>query len=552
MQWLFPERVLSRQLFSVSISIVIANFLIGIFAPTTGDFDDEITFLDALWRVVVGQHYSVDFHDPHGFGPYQLGAVLWDGLGPHYNVMRVAIFLFNLLIVLCGCISAKVKLAQRTELALLFCITLAFQISAPSVFNKVTELGMAGFYDRQIVAALAVLFVLTFSDGPKNSTLEDAVEVALGAVLLNILFLIKISGPVLGLLILLGGCFRQSHRVIHQLLKLFILVIAFAAITVMEFKVTGLQPFAVFQDYELSAHARLAYSFSALVRGVMYWPFVASLFLLFLFGSSHAQKPFDWRRLGLVIGTYAACQYALNITNGFGPNVWVAPAAIVTLVAHRSVVPDHIHRLLDESEWRWRFSPSRLAEISVRDAIPYVIFAVVLVPQAAASIAGLLTGVSSSLGLFGSSIVISAEKTIAIRCWFWDSQDSPVYTDYANSINDAVKALAALNLGNQTIANLDFANPFPVLFLAPPPNGIQVWWDTGFTVPRGATVQSRDVIGDACVVVIPATPNPDHEDISAQLFRMAQPLLASDFKIIYQDRLWTFYKRTENCPAARS
>jgi hypothetical protein len=44
-------------------------------------------------------------------------------------------------------------------------------------------------------------------------------------------------------------------------------------------------------------------------------------------------------------------------------------------------------------------------------------------------------------------------------------------------------------VGDKAIANLDFTNPFPVLFLAQPPKSIQVWWDFGFNVPRGTMLE---------------------------------------------------------------
>src|SRR5438874_9410378 len=98
---------LLRKLFFLCAIIIIANCLIGIFARMSGEPEDDITFLDALWRVVLGQRVGIDFHYALGIGPYQLGALLWPWLGPHFYVMRFAITLINLLIVFCGCIVAE-------------------------------------------------------------------------------------------------------------------------------------------------------------------------------------------------------------------------------------------------------------------------------------------------------------------------------------------------------------------------------------------------------------------------------------------------------------
>ena len=55
------------KLICLSAIIIIANFLIGIIAPIFYDVDDEIGYLDTLWRVVRGQRVGVDYHNPMGF-----------------------------------------------------------------------------------------------------------------------------------------------------------------------------------------------------------------------------------------------------------------------------------------------------------------------------------------------------------------------------------------------------------------------------------------------------------------------------------------------------
>ena len=236
--------------------------------------------------MVVGQVISIDYHDPMGSGPYQLGALLWHWLGPHYYVMRLAIALFSLSIAFCGCIVAQRTLARRADLALLFCVTLAFQLSAPTAYEfSPPSLGMGDFYNRHIMSGLAVLFLQTFGGRPISSTRENAIEVALSAFLLNIMFLTKISGFLLGLMILLAGCLLQG-RTAHRFLSLCAAVLLFATITTIEFKATGLELLPIIQDYALAAHVRLAYSFHDLARGVVSWPLVSSVTLLVLFAVS--------------------------------------------------------------------------------------------------------------------------------------------------------------------------------------------------------------------------------------------------------------------------
>ena len=263
-----------HKLCFLSAIVITGNFLIGIFARMTGDTGDEVTFFDTLWRVVVGQRVGIDFHYALGIGPYQLGALLWHWLGPHYYVMLLSITFFNLSIAFCGCIVAERTLARRTNLALLFCVTLAFQVSAPTVCNSsLTHWGIGEFYNRLINSALAVLFLQTFAGGLTSSKREHASEVAVAACLLNIMFLTKISGFLLGVMILSAGCLLQG-RIIHRLLSLCATLLAFAAITAIEFKMTGLELLPIIQDYELAAHARLNYSLDEIERAMVPWPLV--------------------------------------------------------------------------------------------------------------------------------------------------------------------------------------------------------------------------------------------------------------------------------------
>jgi hypothetical protein len=531
-----------RILLCLSAIIITANALIGIFAPTLFGLDDEIQFLDTLWRTVVGQRVGIDYHNPLGFGPFQLGALLWHWLGPHYYVMRLAITLFSLSIAFCGCIVTKRTLAHRPDLALLFCATLAFQLSTPTIYESTpTSLSMSGYYDRHIVSALAVLFLQTFGGALKSSKRENAIEVALAVCLLNIMFLTKISGFLLGLMILLAGCLLRN-RAGHGLLNLCAALVAFVVVTAIEFKATGLEFIPVIQDYELAANARLTYSYYDIVRGIFSGPFVGSVALLVFFAISRwpREQRLDFRCVGLIIGTYAACQFAINITNGWGVNLGLAPAAAASLAVCVGVTADAQQMASAESWWR-RFAPSRLAEISVREAVPIVIFMLVLVPQVVASIVGITIGTLVSLEIEGPPVVVTAGKGVSFRSLPWPGLDSPVYV---KSLNDAVAVIASLKLDHEAIANLDFANPFPVLFLAPPPKGTYNILDVFFSTLR----DWRQVIGDACAVTIPMQPN--SPEVTARFIDIVQPKLASDFSIVYRDALWSIYRRTRDCATA--
>jgi hypothetical protein len=334
-------------------------------------------------------------------------------------------------------------------------------------------------------------------------------------------------------MILLAGCLLQG-RIAHRLLSLCAAVLVFTAIAAIEFKATGLEFVPVIQDYELAARARLAYSFSDLVRGVVTWPFLSSVALLILFAVSQPLgKVRLWLRCIVIVGTYAACQFALTMTNQGDLSMWLAPAAIASLVVCMNAKPVAPQGGGLKSWWQ-RFDPSLLAEISARQAIPPLIFGLVLIPEIFSSIVVVTIGTLVSLAI-ETPYVMTAGKGISFI-----ARGKPRPLD-----GGAVTAISSLNLGNEAIANLDLNNPFPVLFLAPPPKGIQIFWHFGINIPRNARLGWQDVIGDACVVTIPA--QPWITESTKRLADIVRAKLATDFKLVYQDVLWSIYRKTGDC-----
>src|SRR5262249_49501964 len=356
------DNKIGKKLLRISLfvcgTIIIMNFGIGNYTPTTVALNDEIGFFDTLWRVVIGQRVGNDYHDPMGFGPYQVGALLWRWLGPHDYIMRLSIALFSISIAVCGCfVVRRTLLHSRVDLALLFCITLAFQVSAPTVYPDSGQFGIMAFYNRLSASTLAVLFLQTFGDRSLTNVARDRREIASGiainAFLLNVLFLTKISGFLLGIVILISG-FAVQTRFVTKFLILCATIAAFGVMMAAEFKFTGLDFIAVIREYGVAARARSAYSIGDVVRSLVNSPFVTSIALLAVFGLLQRPSPrattSGLRARGIIIGCYAGCQFALNMTNAGPPTMWLAPAAIVSLA---------ISMDMKATVWRTRQSENR-------------------------------------------------------------------------------------------------------------------------------------------------------------------------------------------------
>src|SRR6201999_3488697 len=119
------------------------------------------------------------------------------------------------------------------------------------------------------------------------------------------------------------------------------------------------------------------------------------------------------------------------------------------------------------------------------------------------------------------------------------------------SYNDAIQAIDGLAAGGYVIANLDFMNPFPALFLAPAPRGVSVFWDfSKYTsnVPTGYQLGWQEIIGDACIITEPS--GKLQTTISSQpLIDAAQAHLTRTFVPVYQDDLWRIWKSKDGCDA---
>jgi len=240
------------------------------------------------------------------------------------------------------------------------------------------------------------------------------------------------------------------------------------------------------------------------------------------------------RTRGIIIGCYAGCQFALNMTNAGPPTMWLAPAAMVSL-AICTDMDAAVCRTRQGNRWQ-RFDPYLLGDVSLREAAPYLVFVLVLFRQILGSILGLGVAVSTAFGITAPYFITAGH---GVSLWVYPGGA------YEKSLNDAANAIASVKLDQQVIANLDYSNPFPVLFLAPPPKGNYPWFNWGYNIPKGAVLNWYDVIGDACVVTIPAVPfNPG---IRRRLVDVVQSKLVVDFEVVYQDGSWSIFKRSHDC-----
>ena len=521
------------------VAIVIGNFVVGVLTPITLGPQDDMMFMDQVWRYVQGHHLGTDFHNPIGFGPFQVAAILWRLLGPQYYVLRASADLFALLIVLCSCVVAKRQLRNAPGLAAVFCLTVAFEASGPSTYGWLHDFGMSLFYDRLLMSAFSVLFVQSFANDFDSRQERDYIDHFTAAFLLNILFLVKISGLVLGLPIMVVGRVVRG-RFSRSLVDIASILLFLAVMVAIDFVITGTSFSAVIHEYRLAAQAKTG-SFSVVyaLRVASTWPIRAVVVLMVLYAVSRpaSDRGGNLWRCFFIIATFWACQVALDLSNGSPALLDLAPAAAIAIVTWTDTAET---RVFWERMWS-RLDPRRLDQISVREVIPLLLIALVLVPEALSSLRALKLDYSISGGT-ARPITVTANKGITLELLL----SNPGFTDFALSINPAIQAIESLGAGRDKIANLDFTNPFPALFLSPDPKGVSVFWDFGINEPIEYQPTWQEVIGDACIVT-----EPKHGilDLSKPLIDAVQPHLTSAFTLVYEDDSWKIWKFRGGCDA---
>ena len=521
-------------------AIVIANFVIGALTPITLGPEDDMVHIDRVWRFVQGYHLGTDFHDPHGFGPFKVAATLWHLLGPHYYVLRASADLFALVIVLCSFAVATRQLRRAPGLAGLFCITVAFEASGPSIYGWNHDFGMALFHDRLLMSALSVLFVQSFANDFDSGRERNYTDHFTAALLLNILFLVKISGLVLGLAIILGGCAVRG-RFSRSLVDVAQVALFLTVMVAIDFVITGTSFFPVIHEYWLAAQARTgSYSVRDALSYASQLPVLGVVVLMVLYAISHPGRESSGSlfRCFFIIALFWVCQVVLNMSNTSAPALlFLAPAAAVAVVtwagtSETSVVWEHL--------WS-RLHPRRLQDISAIEAIPLVIISLVLAPEALASLRAVKLDYSILSGS-AKPIAVTANRGITFEVL---SHEADVAV-FALSINRAIQAIEGLGASRDTIANLDFMNPFPALLLSPAPKGASVYWDFGNNVPIGYKPGWQEITGDACIVT-----EPKHGIYagyySARLIDAAQPHLRTAFTLVYEDESWKIWKLSGGC-----
>jgi hypothetical protein len=528
---------LTIKTFFLSAAIIGVNLLINLTSPVTEFPYDDFVLIDGIWRTVQGQHAGADYYDPVGFWLSHIGAAWWRVVGPDRSVLALTSATFSIIIMLCASFVLANRLWFLPRYCLLIGAVLAFEASAPSVYGwSVFMTGMAGYYNRLSVAALAVLFLQFFTGQRKRSHSGLMVECGTAAILLNILFLVKISAFILGIGIITTSTLALRPRSFPSTAKmLMVLFLLLTVVVAADLVIAGTNPVDFLHTYQTAAATKLSpVSGNSIERILKSWSLVVSVVLLVIYARRPPAIP---RGASVtVIGAYAVIQLCLNVSNTQPETIFLAPACALALLSWRP--PSEPERSDQASRRHWlRKSPMAV--------LPAVMCLLVLVPQMVSSFFAIALAVSVASG-FEAPIYISAGKGISVPV-VGAFGDAGRADEFAVNVNRGVAALQQLSVNNERIAALDYTNPFPALFGLPSPKGVPIVWALGNDQPYDSVLQARELVGDACIVMRPLRPTQVVKDSTELVIAAAKPILATSFNLVGDDDYWKIYRRKDGC-----
>jgi hypothetical protein len=532
---------LAIRLFGVCLAIIAVNCIVGMFVPITDCLSDDFWLLNDVWHVVLGQKLGVDYHDALGFGVSQVGAIVWRILPPggHAYTLRLTDAVFNAGVIACAVLVAVRVFRTRKYLAWVFCIPLALFLSSSSIDGSLLAFGSSMFFDRLAEGVLAVLLLHVMAAKPVRAPCFDPI---MAAVLLNLLFLVKVSGFLIGLPVVVVGIFssntfKDGLRVLGAALALL------AILLVLDFLLTGLSPGLVLREYVLPARARGEPDLSLLVHALVNRTLWGSAALLFVFSCFQRPQPGTFLRRLLLPAVYAFCQVGIHLSNSLEPGLIMASALVALQL---DTIPERKRPFLPR---HWPLSAgetARLRILPVFDLIPYAFAFLVVCIQLRAMAIGSFLGVLAVTG-HSADVVMAGDGEALWRLKLGINQTQD---DFAVSIRDGAEIIKGLHADKNVIATLDFTNPFPLLFGTTPPQGTWNWLEVKSNVPIGYMPKSGEVIGNACIVMLPLSPD---MPITTELFtRATAPALAHDFVLAKQDKWWRVYRRTGCAPGVKA
>ncbi|MBZ5675670.1 MAG: hypothetical protein LAP61_15625 [Acidobacteriia bacterium] len=519
-----PRGSVKRHVFFAAALAIISGAAIYVGAPYASRYaEDYGQFLDGGWRLLNGQRPHLDFYSPYGvfvYVPITLGlALAHDVRGMGYGNALMAL--------LAGVWAYGVARRRLTSSASIFAaLSLALLACAPYPLGQFPNvLSYAMIYNRQSYALLGILLIEAYpavEDGARRSRAELAGGLSSGAVC-GILFFLKPTYFLAAVTLLAAGLFLRPVR--RE--RLLALAAGFSAVALATLWYLRFDVGAVLRDMAMVAGARTGGLFmDSLGQRSVASSFELLMLLIcaILTPRKRDAKVSGWRQRFLQNPglAYAAVLSALGFlllwTNWQDSGLPLNPLFAIMLAS-----PIAVSRAPGETK-------EGTERANVRAGLVLILALIVAIPRFASDVLGMAIAVQDTRHTrLTHAALFDAPPVVRLMVPDW----------YALYLRDGIDLLRRASGSQETVACLDFDNPFGYALQRPPFRGGSPAMQYGYTFSDTHRPTAEWLLGGADVVLVPKRPILPLEP----LMRNYSEFLHQRFRLAAESSQWFLYRR---------
>jgi len=505
------------------------------------DLNDLFVTFDAMWRAASGQRPHIDFPSPLGqafYWPFSLASGI-EGFGPRVLLWANA----GVGLLVCGLASALLWRRMPPLLFTIAVLTGAFEAMSPRGHDggafAISWVAPYNLWCWGILTPLSLTAVLA-PKGPRSPIL-DAVDGVMLGVLAAALLYIKVT-------FFAGAVAALAVGVVFRTLPLRTLIVAGATLA-----------FAV-GLVEVGFHNNLAYlgdlrdaaavnsTEGVRSRVTMFAGHLAVAGVTLAFFAATAWVWLGRPRLtretvAMTLPALAATAFVLGqgvvIATQNHPE-WLNPSRFIALLAGATFIAALAPSAPVAPRRRWEpvFAAACIAAVSVapvaadastiayhriltRSALPVA----ALGPENATLRLPAMLHTRAPKGVTGWRRMVSRDLAL---------------------VREGATLLRRHDPSRQAILAMDFSDPYPMVFRAPPPRNAQIWWDPGRNLSWNSRPTPQRLLCPADLVMRRRDGYPRAET----LWAMYGPAIARDFRMVDRSANWDLWARQQPCAPA--
>jgi hypothetical protein len=521
-----PRGSVKRHAFFAAALAVICGAAIYVGAPYASRYpEDYAQFLDGAWRLLNRQRPHLDFYSPYGVFLYVPTTI---GLGLAHDVagMGYANALMSLLV---GVWAYSLARRRMTSSASIFAaLSLALLASAPYPLGEFPNvLSYAMIYNRQCYALLGILLIEAYpavEDGARQRQVEFAGGLSSGVVC-GVLAFLKPTYFLAAVTLLAAGLILRPVR----RKRLLALAAGFGAVSAATLWYLRFEVGAVVRDMAMVAGARTGGLFMDSLgqrSAASSFEFLMLLICAVLIPRTRDARASGrrWRILrnpGLAYAVILSALGFLLLWTNWQSSGLPLNALFAIMLASRIAIDQAPEETKNERD-----------RANLRAASVLILALAVAIPRFASDVLGMTIAVRDSLHDRRAHVALfDAPPVVPLRVPDW----------YAVYLRDGIDLLRRASGSGETVACLDFDNPFGYALRRPPFRGGSPAMQYGYTFSDTHRPAAEWLFGGADVVLVPKHPVIPLEP----LMRNYSEFLQQRFRLAAESSQWFLYRKVQ-------